>query len=195
MPRELTAKGLATRSRIVERASVVVCERGVANASLESIREAAGVSSSQLFHYFPEGKRALMLAVARYAADAVIADQEPYLSRLTTWRAWDEWADAVFERFTQRGRTDLSALPRLLEQDSPEMREILAVAYSRWEERLAQGVRALQAAGKVRADLDALATATTMLACVQGAVLMSQATGDTGRLRTALHTAIDQLRH
>jgi hypothetical protein len=53
----------------------------------------------------------------------------------------------------------------------------------------------MQAAGKVRADLDPLATATTMLACVQGAALMTQATGDAARLRTALRTAIEQLRH
>jgi AcrR family transcriptional regulator len=195
MSPELTAKGLATKSRIIEHATAIVCERGVANTSLETIRDAAGVSSSQLFHYFPEGRSALMHAVAMTAADAVIAHQEPLLSHLTTWRAWNEWADALLKHFAEQGRAnDLKALLGMMDQDTPEVRAIMTTVYDRWEERLADGIRSMQAAGKVRQDLDPVPTATVMLAGIHGGMLMSMATGRQDRLRTTLRAALESLR-
>jgi AcrR family transcriptional regulator len=39
--------------------------KGIAKATLDDTRARTGTSKSQLFHYFPEGKDALLLAVAR----------------------------------------------------------------------------------------------------------------------------------
>ncbi len=49
---KLTPKGRATRERIVAAAAALTYERGVAGTSTEEVREAAGVSASQLYHYF-----------------------------------------------------------------------------------------------------------------------------------------------
>ena len=48
----LTPKGERTRGRIVDAAARLIYERGVAGTTLENIRSAAGVSGSQLSHYF-----------------------------------------------------------------------------------------------------------------------------------------------
>jgi len=61
----LTAKGRATRARIVEGAAEVVRDLGVAAATLDDVRARTGTSKSQLFHYFPGGKEDLLLAVAQ----------------------------------------------------------------------------------------------------------------------------------
>ncbi|MCL2733162.1 MAG: TetR/AcrR family transcriptional regulator, partial [Actinomycetia bacterium] len=47
---ELTAKGKATRQRIVEGAAAVVRERGVGAATLEDVMARTRTSKSQLFH-------------------------------------------------------------------------------------------------------------------------------------------------
>ena len=78
----LTTKGQATRARIIEGAAEVVRELGVGMATLDDIRARTGTSKSQLFHYFPRGKDALLLAVAHYEADRVLEDQQPHLGRL-----------------------------------------------------------------------------------------------------------------
>jgi AcrR family transcriptional regulator len=49
----LTAKGQRTRQRIVAAAAGLVFERGVAGTTIEDVQAAAGVSASQLYHYFP----------------------------------------------------------------------------------------------------------------------------------------------
>ena len=70
----LTAKGERTRARIVEAAAGLIYERGVAGTSLDDIRSAAGVSGSQLSHYFA-GKDELVQAVIGRQAEAIAGNQ------------------------------------------------------------------------------------------------------------------------
>ena len=99
----LTPKGQVTRARIVEGAAAVLQELGVAEATLDDIRVRTGTSRSQLFHYFPDGKEALLLAVAQYEADRVLDDQQPYLSCLDSWDCWYRWRDILVERYEAQG--------------------------------------------------------------------------------------------
>src|SRR3989442_157328 len=48
----LTKKGRATRDRVLDAATALVFERGVAGTTLDDVREAANVSKGQLYHYF-----------------------------------------------------------------------------------------------------------------------------------------------
>ena len=65
-----TAKGRATRARIVAAAAALVRERGAAETSLDEVIERAGVSKSQLYHYFHD-KADLLRAVVTHQADTV----------------------------------------------------------------------------------------------------------------------------
>jgi hypothetical protein len=82
--RNLTAKGQATRQRIIECATAEIRDRGVAVATLDDIRARTQTSKSQLFHYFPDGKEQLLLAVAEYESKTVLDDQQPYVDALTS---------------------------------------------------------------------------------------------------------------
>ena len=69
-----TPKGERTRARIVEVAAVLIHERGVAATTLEEVKVAAGVSGSQLYHYFPD-KNDLVQAVIDFQADPIVFHQ------------------------------------------------------------------------------------------------------------------------
>ena len=85
---KLTAKGERTRARIVEAAARLVYERGVAATTLDDVRAAAGVSGSQMYHYFP-GKDELVQAVIRHQAAVIAANQrQADLGRPEGLRAW-----------------------------------------------------------------------------------------------------------
>ena len=58
----LTAKGRATRERIVKAAAEVILNDGLSSLSMVNVRKAARVSGSQLAHYFGD-KQALIRAV------------------------------------------------------------------------------------------------------------------------------------
>lgn len=67
----LTAKGRATRDRIVQAAAQLIVTDGLSAANMENVRHAASVSGSQLAHYFAD-KGALIRAVIRRQIGVVL---------------------------------------------------------------------------------------------------------------------------
>lgn len=195
MPDAPTAKGRATRARIVEGAAEVLREQGVAFTTLDDVRGRTGTSKSQLFHYFPGGKDELLLAVARFEADRVLQDQQPHLGRLDSWESWRQWRDAVVERYERQGEhCPLGSLFLQVGRSSPGARAIVTELMSQWQRELARGMRALQANGLVSPALDVDRTAAALLAGIQGGVAIMMGTGDSAHLRAALDTGIEHLR-
>lgn len=195
MPDAPTAKGRATRARIIEGAAEVLREQGVAVTTLDDIRSRTGTSKSQLFHYFPEGKDELLLAVAQFEADRVLEVQQPHLGRLDSWESWQQWRDTVVERYERKGdHCPLGALFLHVGHSSPGTRGIVTQLMRQWQEQLARGMRALQANGLVSPALDVDRTAAALLAGIQGGVALLMSTGDPMHLEAALDSAIDHLR-
>jgi AcrR family transcriptional regulator len=195
MTQVVTAKGRATRARIVEGAAEVLREQGVAVATLDDIRERTGTSKSQLFHYFPEGKDELLLAVARFEADRVLEDQQPYLGRLDSWESWGLWRDTVVERYEQQGdRCPLSSLFLQVGRSQPGARAIVTTLMGQWQRYLADGMRALQDRGLVSPAFDVPRASAALLAGIQGGVSIMMSTADSTHLKAALDEGIAHLR-
>ncbi|MGZ0199840.1 TetR/AcrR family transcriptional regulator [Streptomyces sp. RM1] len=195
MPDAPTAKGRATRARIVEGAAEVLREQGVAFTTLDDIRGRTGTSKSQLFHYFPGGKDELLLAVARFEADRVLEDQQPHLGRLDSWESWQQWRDVVVERYKRQGdHCPLGALFLQVGRSGSGARAIVTELMRQWQEQLARGMRALQANGLASTALDVDRTAAALLAGIQGGVAIMMSTGDSTHLKAALDTGIEHLR-
>ena len=85
-------------------AAAEIRERGVCVVTLDDVGRRSRTGKSQLFHYFPDGKEQLLLAVAEREADQVLQDQQPHLGQLTSWDAWREWRDVVVEKYRRQGR-------------------------------------------------------------------------------------------
>jgi AcrR family transcriptional regulator len=190
----LTTKGAATRQRIIEGAATEFRQQG-AETTLDDVMARTGTSKSQLFHYFPEGKTQLLVAVARFEADRVLADQQPHLSRLTSWRAWESWREAVVDRYRRQGqRCPLSSLVTQLGRGTPEARAIVAELLDQWQAEIAAGIRVMQERGRIARDLDVDQAAAALLAGIQGGVLVMLSTGRLSHLEAALDVGIGHLR-
>jgi AcrR family transcriptional regulator len=195
MRRALTPKGQATRARIIEGAAQVLRETGVAFATLDDIRVQTGTSKSQLFHYFPQGKEQLLLAVAQFEADRVLDDQQPYLGRLDSWDSWYRWRDTVVERYESQGdQCPLGSLFLQIGRSTPGARAIVIELMRKWQAYLATGIRALQESGQVPVSLDVDQTAAALLAGIQGGVSIMLSTGESAHLQAALDWGIMRLR-
>jgi AcrR family transcriptional regulator len=191
----LTPKGAATRQRIVEGAAAEIRERGVAGTTLDDVRARTGTSKSQLFHYFPDGKEELLLAVARFEADQVLAVQQPQLGRLTSWAGWQRWRDTVVSHYDSRGRhCPLNVLISQLGRATPGAQAVVTELLRRWQAELEAGIRHLQQAGEVGPELDVGRTAAALLAGIQGGVVVKLSTGGIDHLEAALDVGIENLR-
>ncbi|WP_327365434.1 TetR/AcrR family transcriptional regulator [Streptomyces sp. NBC_01217] len=191
----LTSKGIATRQRIVVSAAALMRELGAANASLDDIRAATATSKSQLFHYFPNGKSELLLAVARHEADQVLAEQQPFLGDLTSWSQWEAWRDQVIANYaSQRDSCPLSALTAQLGMAHPGTNEVITDLYDRWRGHLSAGVRALVERGEARPETDPDATAIVLLGVISGGATMLHATDSLEYLEVGLDQAMRSMR-
>lgn len=195
MSPKLTPKGAATRQRIIEGAATEIRERGVAVTTLDDVRARTGTSKGQLFHYFPDGKDELLLAVARFEADQVLEVQQPQLGELTSWAGWRRWRDTVVSHYDSRGQhCPLNVLISQLGRATPGAQAVVSELLRRWQDEIEAGIRHLQRAGEVRADLDVGRTSAALLAGIQGGVVVMLSTGSINHLEAALDVGIDNLR-
>src|ERR1700749_3126348 len=93
----LTRKGQATRERIVRAAAALIFERGAGAVTMLDVRRAAGVSGSQLDHYFGDKHSLLGAVIALQADDVVAGHQMPELDRLDSFTALERWAELNIE--------------------------------------------------------------------------------------------------
>jgi AcrR family transcriptional regulator len=193
----LTHKGAATRSRIVEAAADLVLAHGVGGTSLDDIRADTKTSKSQLFHYFPDGKAELVREIVRCQGERVLQSQRPAIDALDSWEAWERWRDLVIAHYDSAGGVlgcPIGSLASEAAADDPRLREQLAAYLDDWQERLADGVRALRDGGELRPEADPAALATSLLAAIQGGLVLARTAGTLAPLEIALDGALDQLR-
>jgi AcrR family transcriptional regulator len=188
----LTRKGQATRDRIVEAAARLMFRQGVAGTTTEQVQAAAGVSASQIFHYFAD-KRALVRAVIAYQAEAVLTAQQPLLARLDSMDALRAWADqyvSIEEQLKYEGGCPLGSLGGELAETDAAARQDVERGFARWEEAIRDGLRAMYARGDLRRSADPDALALALLTALQGGLLMTKIRRDPAPLRTVLDVVL-----
>ncbi|WUJ70580.1 TetR/AcrR family transcriptional regulator [Kribbella soli] len=190
----LTAKGAATRDRIVAAAAAEIRERGISAVKLDDIGRRSRTGKSQLFHYFPEGKEQLLLAVAEREAEQVLEDQEPHLGQLTSWDAWAEWRDVVVERYRRQGvHCPLGVLITEIGRHTPAAQAVTGKLLAQWQHRLERGIEEMKDAGQIRADVDPARAAAALIAAIQGGVVILMSSGSSTHLEYALDLCLDYL--
>jgi TetR/AcrR family transcriptional regulator, transcriptional repressor for nem operon len=193
--RRLTRRGRETRDRIVAVAAELIFDRGVAETTLEDIRAAAGVSGSQVYHYFAD-KQALVRAVIDHQADAVLGTQGAHLDHLDTVGGLRAWRDLLVEhqRTLQcRGGCPLGTLGAELAEIDDVARMAVARGFGRWEARIHDGLRVMHARGDLPAEVDPDDLALATLAALQGGLLLAQVQRDPRPLEVALDAMIDRI--
>jgi AcrR family transcriptional regulator len=187
----LTAKGEATRVRIIEGTAAYLRSIDFADITLDEVMASTHTSKGQLFHYFPDGKDQLLLAVMQLEAGRVLADQEPYISQLDSQAAWAQWREVLVARYRTQGTAcPLNALVRQIGA-TPGAEQVTLALFARWQGYLADGIRSMQASGGIRAQLDADRSAAALVAAIQGGVVVMWVTGTTAHLEAAVDIILD----
>jgi AcrR family transcriptional regulator len=191
----LTAKGERTRARIVAAAARLIYGRGVAGTTLDDVKVAAGVSGSQMYHYFPD-KDELVQAVIAYQADIIAGNQrQAGLGSAEGLRAWRDVVIAEARSGEGKGGCPLGSLVGQLAETDPRARALLAGGFAQWQNAIGEGLRRLHQAGQLADGTDPDALAVTLLATLQGGLLLAQVKRDPRILETAVDTLLQLARH
>jgi AcrR family transcriptional regulator len=191
----LTPKGRATRDRILDAATALIFEHGVAGTTLDDVRAATNVSKGQLYHYFAD-KHELIHAVIDRTIQQVL-DAQPQLAKLSTWTAISTWLNDLVQLQVQRhavGGCPIGSLASELAETDELTRAEIAAGFDRWEAPLRQGLEQMRAEGKLRRNADPARLATATLAAIQGGLVLTQTRRDPQQLRIALDAAYAHLR-
>ena len=181
---QLTPKGQRTRERIVEAAADLMLRQGYAGTTLDDVKAAAGVGSSQLYHYF-DGKADLV--------QAIIARHEALLRELDTLAALRDWRDFVVG--TQRsldchGGCPIGSLGSEIAEYDEVTREAISASISRWEAALREGLGRLRDSGALSPDAEPDALALSLIVALQGGLLLGKIHRSPAPLEVALDTAL-----
>ena len=194
--RRLTARGAATRARIVDAAASLVYERGIAGTSLDEVMAATGTSKSQLYHYFAD-KDALIREVIRAQLGRIMAAQEAAgLHDVSSWESLQRWCDhfVTATRATQgAGGCPLGSLVGELADQSEPARRVLAQCFADWQLYLSEGFSAMRDDGELAARADPAELALMMITALQGGLLMAQAMRSARPLELALNMALQHM--
>ena len=163
--RKFTAKGTLTRARIIEAAAELVFAHGVARTGIEDVQLRAGVSASQLYHYFTD-KDDLIRAVIAHQTDGILAAQRPVLDELDSFDALDRWRDLLIDLQEQRdcvGGCPIGSIAAELADNDPRARADLVDSFERWEAPIRAGLARMRDRGELRPDTDTDALALALL--------------------------------
>jgi AcrR family transcriptional regulator len=192
---ELTSRGQATRARILEHAATLIYAHGVHATNNERLRRAAGVSGSQLTHYFPT-KQSLVMAVIDWQADQVLGfHRSQRFAGFDTIDAFQDWAD--FYVLSGRRFADgcsLGSLASEILKTDLDVHGQLAGVFEQWHDIFCDGLQRMQRLGRINTSADPARLAHMFLAAYQGGMLLAQITRDITPLQDSLYAAVDHLR-
>ena len=171
-----TARGEATRRRIVEQSAGVFNRRGFAGTSMSELMAATGLEKGGLYRHFAS-KEDLAAAAFDYAWETA---SEP------RWRGLDDCPGSV-EKLLLLVKNFVEQPPRTLPGGCPLLNTAVdsddgnallrgkaRTALDRWRSRIADIVHQGQQTGELRGGLEPAAVAAVVIASLEGAVMMSR---------------------
>jgi TetR/AcrR family transcriptional repressor of nem operon len=188
----ITRKGQATKEHIVETAATLMGQFGVAGTSADDVRKAAGVSGSQLAHYFGS-KQALVRAVISHQSETEAVVVHPMLRPLDSMDALRAWADAAVENVDHDSGYGACTLAMLAGSVSPgdeQTRVELCSAFTRLQLLLRDGLSAMRERGDLRSDADLDELSMVLLTALQGGTLLGQTMQTSAPMRSAMNAAL-----
>jgi AcrR family transcriptional regulator len=172
----LTAKGRATRERIVKAAAELILADGLSAFNMVNVRSAASVSGSQLSHYFAD-KQALIRAVLTRQINVVLDfHRQPKLHRLETFDDFERWIDLnmrYLRRIGYTGTPTYHVLAGQLAKSDDATRHTLGTGYWHWVELLEQALERMKDRGALIADADPRRLALMIISAHQGGGTMA----------------------
>jgi len=168
-------KGESTRQRIVERAAVLFNQRGFAGCSMHDVMEAAGIEKGGLYRHF-RSKEELAAEAFRYAlaASAKIRTEHLEGSASAASRLREIVGNFVAIPSAVAGGCPLMNTAIDSDDGNPALRALALGGVRAWRRRIAAIVREGKRDGEIRTDADPLWLANTIVAALEGALMISR---------------------
>ena len=193
------SKGELTRQRIIELAAPLFNQRGYAGCSMNDIMEATGLQKGGLYRHF-SGKEELAAEAFRYALGQAVKIRtdaiDPSLGAVKRLRE-------VIAQFVEKPSPVPGGCPILntaidADDGNEVLRDLAREGLKEWRARIAEIVREGIERREISKDVDPRVVGNTIIAALEGALMISRLEGSRGALsdaRRSLEVFIDGLAH
>jgi len=174
--RRLTAKGRATRDRILQVAAELILREGLSTLNMDALRKAASISGSQLAHYFADKQALIRAVVVRQIHVVLDFHRQPKLGALNTFDDFERWIDLnmrYLRRIGYSGTPTYHALAGQLGKSDSATRETLASGYWQWIDLLEQVIQQMKDNGLLVATADPRSLALVLVSAHQGGATLA----------------------
>jgi TetR/AcrR family transcriptional regulator, transcriptional repressor for nem operon len=175
------SKAQDTRAYIIHQAATLFNQRGYAGASIADIMAATGLKKGGIYNHF-QSKDELAIAAFDYAVQLM---QQRYALALRGQRSANVRLQAMINTFCDTAADPPIAggcpiLNTAIESDHthPALRQRAQQAMDRWQQLLTKILRWGIEHGEVQPAIDPVASASMIIAILEGAVMMSQLYGE-----------------
>ncbi len=189
-----TAKGAATRARIVDATVDALVRGGRAAVNLDDILTSTRTSKSQLFHYFPDGKQELIRVATQQQVHRLALEATAPMKTLEEWEQWVTGVIRLHRLQTREDACEVAALAARVLDPDPTERDVVGGSFRAWHAHLRDSLTSMRDAGVLSTDADPGALAALFATSLQGGAVIDKATGSLDYLEPALRASLAYLR-
>jgi AcrR family transcriptional regulator len=172
---------MRVRERLTSATATLMQRHGVAGTGIAEILTTSGVTRRSIYLNFPGGKAELVAAATRSAGDEMTTTLSGYIEQPDPIGAFARlWSDVLVDTDFEGGCPIVAAATS--RDEAPEAARTAADVFAEWAQLLADR---LKADGIDRAAAQSLST--TIVAAVEGAVIVSRAAQSTKPLEQVSH--------
>jgi len=184
------SKGDLTRQRIIEEAAPIFNQRGFAGCSMQDVLDATGLEKGGVYRHFAS-KEELAAEAFRYAWTRVAKARREGQDAIS---GTVEKLQYSVKRFAETPGIFPGGCPLMntaidADDGNPVLRDLVCAAMKEWKARLASIVEDGLVSGEIRGGVQPRRIANTIIATLEGALMISRLEGD----RTAVSDARDSL--
>ncbi len=192
-----TRKGLETRARIIDTTAALMFQRGATGTSIDDVRTSAGVSGSQISHYFRDKSDLTREVVASRRQAVREYHTDPKFGSFDSIRDLQAWADACvadIDTVYRVGGCVYGSLAGELIDSDERIRTDLVAGYDEWIGLFVAGLTAMRDRGALTHDASPRHLAACLVIAHQGGAMLTHVTGDPEPLRANVNAAVDYVR-
>lgn len=184
-------KAERTRQRIIESTSGIFNMKGYAGTSMSDITEATGLTKGSIYGNF-ENKEEVALAVFDYNHGKVSQAISQHINKAKTYhdklmvyaKVYDQYSRNIFPK----GGCPMLNTAIEADDTNPLLKERAAKALLNWKKRIIDLIEAGVAAGEFKTGIDTNQIALSMIALIEGGIMIAKVTNSQANLDTILKT-------
>ena len=172
------SKGELTRERILAQAAPIFNQRGFAGCSMQDLMDVTGLEKGGIYRHF-ESKEELAAEAFKYALRRAVKNRTEDLERIAGSMAKLRY---VVTRFVEAPPTMPGGCPLMntaidADDGNPALRKLAKIGLSDWKKRIATLVEQGIQAHEIRQDVEPRKIANTIIATLEGALMISRMEG------------------